>query len=74
MGRRMVKLLRLLTLKGNEHSTEDVMSFEFHQNLYTDVDINWFNSIRIFITDLEGNHIYTEQNHPTICHLMFINL
>ena len=74
VGRRMVKLLRLLTLKGNEHSTEDVMSFEFHQNLYTDVDINWFNSIRIFITDLEGNHIYTEQNHPTICHLMFINL
>ena len=65
----MVKLLRMVT--NSQHSTSKILSFEFLQNEYVDLNVKEFKSIQIAIMDATGNIVKTDSSTPTRLQLSF---
>ena len=63
--------------KVEEHSaqkcrtTSNILSFEFLQNEYVDLNVKEFKSIQIAIMDVTGNSVKTDSSTPTRLQLMF---
>ena len=74
VGKKLLQMLRLVNLSGEEQSKYELLDLSFRQNTYAEIDTKWFDSIKIYITDVYGNEIKAENNHPTIVQLMFVNL
>ena len=68
-GGEHVKLLRLVT--NNVHVDGDILSFDFLQNEYVNLNIKEFKSIKIGILDASGGHVKTDNSFPTRLQLMF---
>ena len=68
-GGEHVKLLRMVT--NTEHSSSNILSFEFLQNEYVDLNVKEFKSIKIAIMDATGNPVKTDSSTPTRLQLMF---
>ena len=68
-GGEHVKLLRMVT--NTEHSSSNILSFEFLQNEYVDLNVKEFKSIQIAIMDATGNPVKTDSSTPTRLQLMF---
>ena len=74
VGKKSMKMLRLLHPSSDKIDEHNVLNFAFRQNTIAKIDINWFDHINIYITDVYGNQILAEDNHPTIAHLSFVNI
>ena len=74
VGKKLLQMLRLVNLSGEEQTKYELLDLSFRQNTYAEIDTKWFDSIKIYITDVYGNEIKAENNHPTIVQLMFVNL
>ena len=76
VGRKMLRLLKFVQLSDKDGEKSDIISFSFYHNTPAQLAINWFHSITISMTDLTGNVIMTqnENSHPSVLHLMFVNL
>ena len=68
-GGEHVKLLKMVT--NIEHSSSNILSFEFLQNEYVDLNVKEFKSIQIAIMDATGNSVKTDSSTPTRLQLMF---
>jgi hypothetical protein len=68
-GGEHVKLLRLVT--NNVHVDGDILSFDFLQNEYVDLNVKEFKSIKIGILDASGGPVKTHTSFPTRLQLMF---
>ena len=68
-GGEHVKLLRMVT--NSQHSTSKILSFEFLQNEYVDLNVKEFKSIKIGIMDATGNFLKTDSSTPTRLQLTF---
>ena len=68
-GGEHVKLLRMVT--NSQHSTSKILSFEFLQNEYVDLNVKEFKSIQIAIMDATGNIVKTDSSTPTRLQLTF---
>ena len=68
-GGEHVKLLRLVT--NNIHVDGDILSFDFLQNEYVNLNVKEFKSIKIAILDASGGPVKTETTFPTRLQLMF---
>ena len=68
-GGEHVKLLRMVT--NNQHSTSTILSFEFLQDEYVDLNVKEFKSIQIAIMDATGNIVKTDSSTPTRLQLTF---
>lgn len=66
-------MLSLIYMNENDFKNE-VVHFTFRQNTYAIIGTNYFESIKFYITDLMGNIVKAENNHPTILHLLFVNV
>ena len=72
LGGENVKLLRLVT--NNINITSDILSFDFYQNEYAELDIKEFKDITIRITDVTGESVQSKSQIPTRLQLMFANI
>ena len=68
-GGEHVKLLRMVT--NNRHSISKILSFEFLQDEYVDLNVKEFKSIQIAIMDATGNIVKTDSSTPTRLQLTF---
>ena len=68
-GGEHVKLLRMVT--NNQHSISKILSFEFLQDEYVDLNVKEFKSIHIAIMDATGNIVKTDSSTPTRLQLTF---
>ena len=68
-GGEHVKLLRMVT--NNQHSISKILSFEFLQDEYVDLNVKEFKSIQIVIMDATGNIVKTDSSTPTRLQLTF---
>ena len=68
-GGEQVKLLRLVT--NNVRSDGDILSFDFLQNEYVNLNVKEFKSIKIAILDPSGSPVKTGTSFPTRLQLMF---
>ena len=68
-GGEYVKLLKMVT--NTEHSSSNILTFEFLQNEYIDLNVKEFKSIQIAIMDVTGNSVKTDNSTPTRLQLMF---
>ena len=68
-GGEHVKLLRMVT--NNQHSISKILSFEFLQDEYVDLNVKEFKSIQIAIMDATGNIVKTDSSTPTRLQLTF---
>ena len=68
-GGEHVKLLRMVT--NTQHSSNRILSFEFLQNEYIDLNVKEFKSIKIGIMDATGNFLKTDSSTPTRLQLTF---
>ena len=68
-GGEHVKLLRMVT--NTQHSSNRILSFEFLQNEYIDLNVKEFKSIKIGIMDATGNFLKTDSSTPTRLQLKF---
>ena len=68
-GGEYVKLLKMVT--NTEYSSSNILSFEFLQNEYVDLNVKEFKSIQIAIMDVTGNSVKTDSSTPTRLQLMF---
>ena len=64
-----VKLLKMVT--NIEHSSRNILSFEFLQDEYVDLNVKEFKTIQIAIMDATGNPVKTDSSTPTRLQLMF---
>ena len=71
-GGEHVKLLRLVT--NNVHVDGDILSFDFLQNEYVDLNVKEFKSIKIGILDASGGPVKTHTSFPTRLQLMFSSI
>ena len=71
-GGQHVKLLRLVT--KNINSNLDILSFDFLQHQYVDLNIKEFRNISIRIADVTGNTVKTDSPIPTRMQLTFTHL
>ena len=74
VGKKMMKMLRLINLEDKHRKSSQVMNFNFLHNQHGVLETKWFDKISISITDLDGNIILAENNHPTVAHLLFVNV
>lgn len=72
---RMQKLLKFVHIPDKKPNN-DVISFNFYNNTYAQLETHWFDCITVSITDLNGKAILAQQEdtHPSVLHLMFINV
>ena len=68
-GGEHVKLLRLVT--NNVRVDGDILSFDFLQNEYVNLNVKEFKSIKIAILDASGRPVKTDVSFPTRLQLMF---
>ncbi len=68
-GGEQVKLLRLVT--NNVRSDGDILSFDFLQNEYVNLNVKELKSIKIGILDPSGSPVKTGNSFPTRLQLMF---
>ena len=68
-GGEHVKLLKMVT--NTEHSSNNILSFEFLQDEYVDLNVKEFKTIKIAIMDATGNPVKTDSSIPTRLQLMF---
>ena len=68
-GGEHVKLLRLVT--NNVHVGGDMLSFDFPQNEYVNLNVKEFKSIKIGILDASGGPLKTVNSFPTRLQLLF---
>ena len=68
-GGEHVKLLRMVT--NTQHSINKILSFEFLQDEYVDLNVKDFKSIKINIMDATGNIVKTDSSTPTRLQLTF---
>ena len=68
-GGEQIKLLRLVT--NNVRSDGDILSFDFLQNEYVNLNVKEFKSIKIAILDPSGSPVKTGTSFPTRLQLMF---
>ena len=68
-GGEHVKLLKMVT--NIEHSSRNILSFEFLQDEYVDLNVKEFKTIQIAIMDATGNPVKTDSSTPTRLQLMF---
>ena len=68
-GGEHVKLLRMVT--NNIHSSSNILSFDFLQNEYVDLNVKEFKSIKIAIMDATGKPVKTDTSFPSRLQLMF---
>ena len=68
-GGEHVKLLKMVT--NSLHSSSNILTFEFLQNEYVDLNVREFRSIQIAIMDATGNPVKTDSSIPTRLQLMF---
>lgn len=73
VGENLMSTLRLIYLDDSDFK-QQVVNFTFRQNTYAVIGTNWFDGIKFSITDLKGNILKAENNHPTILHLLFVNV
>ena len=71
-GGEHVKLLRLVT--NNIHLSSNILSFDFLQNEYVDLNVKEFRSIKIAIMDATGKPVKTDTSIPTRLQLTFSSL
>ena len=71
-GAQHVKLLRLVT--NNIKPNLDILSFDFFQNEYVDLNVKEFKNISIRIADVTGNTVKSETTIPTRMQLVFTNI
>lgn len=71
-GAQHVKLLRLVT--NNINPNLDILSFDFFQNEYVDLNVKEFKNISIRIADVTGNTVKSETTIPTRMQLVFTNI
>lgn len=71
-GAQHVKLLRLVT--NNINPNLDILSFDFFQNEYVDLNVKEFKNISIRIADVTGNTVKSESTIPTRMQLVFTNI
>ena len=64
-----VKLLRLVT--NNVRSDSDIISVDFVQNKFVNLNVKEFKSIKIAIMDASGGPVKTYNSFPTSLQLMF---
>ena len=64
-----VKLLKMVT--NIEHSTKNLLNFEFLQDEFIDLNIKQFKNIQINIMDATGNLVKTDNSTPTRLQLEF---
>jgi len=69
LGGEHVKRLRMVT--NSQHSSSKILSFEFLQNDYVDLNVKEFKSIQIDIMDATGNIVKTDSSTPTRLQLTF---
>ena len=74
VGKKMMKMLRLINLEERDRKSSQVMNFNFLHNQHGVLETKWFDKISISITDLNENIILAENNHPTLIHLLFVNV
>ena len=68
-GGEHVKLLKMVT--NTEHSSNNILSFEFLQDEYVDLNVKEFKTIKIAIMDATGNPVKTDSSIPTRLQIMF---
>ena len=68
-GGEHVKLLRMVT--NTQHSINKILSFEFLQDEYVNLNVKEFKSIKINIMDATGNIVKTDSSTPTRLQLTF---
>ena len=68
-GGEHVKLLRLVT--NNVRVDGDILSFDFLENEYVNLNVKEFKSIKIAILDASGRPVKTDVSFPTRLQLMF---
>ena len=71
-GGEHVKLLRLVPNPVNLNS--DILTFEFLQNEYVELEVKEFDTLRIRIMGVDGKTIRSISEIPTRLQLMFINI
>ena len=64
-----VKLLKMVT--NIEHSTRNLLNFEFLQDEFIDLNVKQFKNIQINIMDATGNLVKTDNSTPTRLQLEF---
>ena len=67
-----VKLLRLVTNPINISS--EILTFDFLQNEYVELEVKEFKSIKIRIADVTGKTVRCESDIPTRLQLLFVNI
>ena len=68
-GGEHVKLLRLVT--NNVRVDGDILSFDFLQNEFVNLNVKEFKSLKIAILDASGGPVKTDNSFPTRLQLMF---
>ena len=68
-GGEHVKLLRLVT--NNVRVDGDILSFDFLQNEFVNLNVKEFKSMKIAILDASGGPVKTDNSFPTRLQLMF---
>ena len=71
-GGEHVKLLRLVTNPVNVSS--DILTFDFLQNEYVELEVKEFKSIKIRIADVTGKTVRCKSDIPSRLQLLFVNI
>ena len=71
-GGEHVKLLRLVTNPVNVNS--EILTFDFSQNEYVELEVKEFKSIKIRIADVTGKTVRCKSNIPSRLQLLFVNI